>query len=107
MVLVVPKDNPTNIESFDDVLSDKVSVIGLGDPESTIRTSVPKLAWEESIPLEKLFLAHDAWLFIVLALFHFRKNACFLNLLFEAAQGKIEIVIIFVQEYPGQYNHLP
>lgn len=34
VVLIVPKDSNAGIESFDDLATDKVSIIGLGDPAS-------------------------------------------------------------------------
>lgn len=34
IVLVVPSDSDKNISSFDDIVTDKVSMIGLGEPES-------------------------------------------------------------------------
>lgn len=53
-----------------------------------------------------LFLfAHNAGFFVVLTLFHFRKNARLFNLLFKAAQSDIEIIVVFVKEYSGQENH--
>ena len=48
-----------------------------------------------------LLLAHDAGLFVVLALLHFRKNAGLLHLLLEAAQSDVEIVIVFVEKNTG------
>ena len=41
-------------------------------------------------------LPHDAGFFKMLAFFHFRKNAGLFYLLFEAAQGDIEIITVFV-----------
>lgn len=34
VVLIVPKDSKAGIESFEDIASDKVSIVGLGDPAS-------------------------------------------------------------------------
>ncbi len=50
-------------------------------------------------------LAHNAGLFVVLTLLHFRKNASLFYLLFKATQGDIEVIIVFVKKYSGQGNH--
>ena len=53
-------------------------------------------------------LAHDARLFEVLALLHFRQNASLFHLLLEAAQSDIEVVVVFVQEKTsGSLGHTP
>lgn len=52
-----------------------------------------------------LLFAHDARLFVVLALLHFRKNAGLLHLLLETAQGNVEIVIVVVEKNSGQEYH--
>ena len=50
-------------------------------------------------------LAHDARLFKVLALLHFRQNASLFHLLLETTQGNVEIVIVFVVKNSGHRNH--
>lgn len=50
-------------------------------------------------------LAHNAGLFVVLAFFHFRKNAGLFHLLFKAAQGDIEVIFVFGKKYSGHRNH--
>jgi hypothetical protein len=52
-----------------------------------------------------LLLAHHTGLFVVLALFHFRKHAGLFHLLFEAAQSDIEIEIVVIKVYTRQRNH--
>ena len=52
-------------------------------------------------------LAHDARLFEVLALLHFRQNASLFHLLLEAAQSDIEVVVVFVQKDSGLWSSPP
>ena len=52
-----------------------------------------------------LLLAHDAGLFVVLALLHFGKDAGLFNLLLETTQGNIEVVFVFGKKYSGHRNH--
>lgn len=51
-------------------------------------------------------LAHHAGLLEMLALLHFGKNACFFNLLLEATQSDIEVVV-FVQKDSGHWLSPP
>lgn len=50
-------------------------------------------------------LPHDAGLLIVLPFFHLGKNAGLFHLLFKAAQGDVEIIIVLVQENSWQKYH--
>lgn len=52
-----------------------------------------------------LLFAHDAGLFVVLALLHFRKNAGLFYLLLKATQRNIEVIVVFVKKNSGQENH--
>ena len=52
-------------------------------------------------------LAHDARLFEVLALLHFRQNASLFHLLLEAAQSDIEVIVVFVQKDSGHWSSPP
>jgi len=52
-------------------------------------------------------LAHDAGLFVVLALLHFGKNTGLFHLLLETAKRDVEAVVVIVKIYSGQNNHLP
>ena len=62
--------------------------------------------FEQAFACSRFFLfAHYTWLFIMLAFFHFRKNAGFFHLLFKTSQGNIKIVIIIVKKNSGQKNH--
>lgn len=52
-----------------------------------------------------LLFAHNAGLFVVLALLHFRKNARLFYLLLKAAQCDVEVIVVVVKKNSGQENH--
>ncbi|CAK7014247.1 MAG: hypothetical protein DELT_02189 [Desulfovibrio sp.] len=63
---------------------------------------------EQTLTGGSLFLlAHDAGLFKMLTLFHFRENTGLFDLFLETAQRDIEAVVVVVKIYSGQKNHLP